>query len=469
MLTTILATIVVLGVLIFVHELGHFLTAKWMDIEVPRFSIGFGPKVIGFKRGETEYVISALPLGGYVKMAGMEEMEQIEGGPLTVDDITGDDATIEELELTGTRRRRPRDFESKSLPARALVISAGVIMNMLFALFAFAFVAGVWGVPADPGTALGGVSEELLPEGGEPLTAIEPGHVVVEVNEVPVTTRREMELALMRARAGAASIGFDNAPVIEFTLPADDEQRSRLIAALEPSLRAEPVLSEVVADGPAAAGGLRPGDRILRAGEREVGTWQEFVAVIERSPGAPVSLVVERRGQTLALTVTPEDRVLDSGIRVGRIGVAVPFRTAEALYPRVRVGPVGALSRGVTQTWEITTLTLDFLGGIFTGRQSARNVGGPIMIGQLSGRFARAGLEAFLGFMAILSVNLAILNLLPIPVLDGGHLVFLGIEAVRGRALSLDQRMRLTQVGFVFIILLMAWAIGNDVLRSIGL
>jgi regulator of sigma E protease len=123
----------------------------------------------------------------------------------------------------------------------------------------------------------------------------------------------------------------------------------------------------------------------------------------------------------------------------------------------------------VSQTWEVTALTVDFLGGIFTGRHSARNVGGPIMIGQMSGRFARAGIEAFLGFMAILSVNLAILNLLPIPVLDGGHLVFLGIEAVRGRALSFEQRMRLTQVGFVFIILLMAWAIGNDVLRAIGL
>jgi regulator of sigma E protease len=137
--------------------------------------------------------------------------------------------------------------------------------------------------------------------------------------------------------------------------------------------------------------------------------------------------------------------------------------------PRVRQGPVSAVAHGARQTWDVTALTLDFLAGMFTGRHSARNIGGPIMIGEMSGRFARAGAEAFLGFMAILSVNLAVLNLLPIPVLDGGHLVFLGAEAVRGRPLSVETRMRATQVGFVFIILLMTWAVGNDVLRVFGL
>ncbi|CAN5835734.1 sigma E protease regulator RseP [soil metagenome] len=468
MLTTVLATIVVLGVLIFVHELGHFLTAKWMDIEVPRFSIGFGPKVIGFKRGETEYVISALPLGGYVKMAGMEEMEQVEGGPLTVNDTVGDDETVREAQQ-GVRARRPRDFESKSLPARALVISAGVIMNLLFAVVAFSVIAAVWGVPTDPGPRLGGVAEERLPEGGAPLTAIAPGHVVTRVNDAEITTWRDFLMALTRARAGETRLEFDNAPGIVFDLPAADEQRAGLIAAFEPYIQLEPVLAEVMPAGPAGQAGLRAGDRVLTAGGRDVSTWQEFVAVIERSPGAPVPLVVERDGQRLNIRVTPHDRVLDSGIRVGRIDVAVPWLSIDAQLPRQRPNPLQAMARGATQTWEVTALTVDFLGGMFTGRHSARNVGGPIMIGQLSGRFARAGVEAFLGFMAILSVNLAVLNLLPIPVLDGGHLVFLGIEAVRGRALSFEQRMRLTQVGFVFIILLMAWAIGNDLLRAVGI
>jgi regulator of sigma E protease len=459
MLTTILATIVVLGVLIFVHELGHFMTAKWVDIEVPRFSIGFGPRILGFKRGETEYVISALPLGGYVKMAGMEEMEQVEGGPLTVNDTTGDEETIAGAR-DGTRPRRPRDFDSKSLPARALVISAGVIMNLLFAVLAFSVIAGVWGVPIDPGTRLGGVAEERLPEGAAALAAIEPGHVVAQVGGVEVTTWREFTLALTRARAGEMTIEFENAQPIAFTLHSADEQRAMLISAFEQYV--EPVLAEVVADGPAARAGLRSGDRIVRAGDVDVSTWQEFVTIIERSPGAPVPLVIQRDGQQLELTVTPQDHALDSGSGVGRIEVS-------RALPRERPNPLQAVVRGTTQTWEITALTVDFLAGMFTGRHSARNVGGPIMIGQMSGRFARAGAEAFLGFMAILSVNLAVLNLLPIPVLDGGHLVFLGIEAVRGKALSFDQRARLTQVGFVLIILLMAWAIGNDLLRAVGI
>jgi regulator of sigma E protease len=464
MLTTILATIVVLGVLIFVHELGHFLTAKWCDIEVPRFSIGFGPKVIGFTRGETEYVISALPLGGYVKMAGMEEMEHVEGGPVTVNDTVGDDAT----QQRGSSERRPRDFESKTLGQRALVISAGVIMNLLFAIIAFTVIAGVWGIPTDPGTVLGGVSEEQLPEGGEPLTRIQPGWDVATVNDAEVTTWRELTLALTRARAGQASLDFHNAEPITFTLPSGDEDRARLINALEPRIPTPAVLADILPNGPAAQAGLRSGDRILQAGGQEVGSWQEFIFVIERSPGQPVPLVVERSGERLDLTVTPHDRVLDTGIRVGRIDVAVPFLNPEMHLPRQRPGPVGAVARGARQTWDVTVLTVDFLGGMITGRHSARNVGGPIMIGQMSGRFARAGAEAFLTFMAILSINLAVLNLLPIPVLDGGHLVFLGIEAVRGRALSFEQRMRLTQVGFVFIILLMAWAIGNDLLRAFG-
>jgi regulator of sigma E protease len=464
MLTTILATIVVLGVLIFVHELGHFMTAKMVDIEVPRFSIGFGPRVIGFRRGETEYVISLLPLGGYVKMAGMEEMEQIEGGPVTVNDTVGDADSVEAMKQ---RPRRPRDFESKSLPARTLVISAGVLMNFLFALVAFTFIAGVWGVADDPGTTLGGVTEERIPEGAAALAQVRPGYRVTAVNDQPVTTWREMTFALTRARAGDARVEFENAPPILFTLPAVDSLRAMVIHAFEPAVPAPPVLNDVIDGGPAHQAGLRRGDRVVRAGGAEVATWQEFVAVIERSPGQPVPLLVERNGDRFEAVVTPHDRQLDSGLRVGRIEVAVP--DMQQYMPRVRPSPLGALQRGAGQTWDMSVLTVDFLAGLFTGRHSARNVGGPIAIGQMSGRFARAGLEEFLGFMAILSINLAILNLLPIPVLDGGHLVFLAFEAVRGRPLSIEQRMRLSQVGFVLIILLMTWAIGNDVLRAFGI
>jgi regulator of sigma E protease len=467
MLITIIAFIVVLGVLIFVHELGHFITAKAVDIEVPRFSIGFGPRVIGFKRGETEYVISALPLGGYVKMAGMEEMEHIEGGPATVNDTIGAESR-EELDEIAERPHRPRDFESKSLPARVLVISAGVIMNVLFAILLFSVSAFIWGVGTDPGTRIGGVAEEYLTEESAPLATIEPGARASAVNGEPVTTWRELRIALSRTRAGEARIDFEEHAPVVFAMPGDDETKAQIIGALEPALNVEPLLSGVVRDGPADVAGLRPGDRVVQAGGRTISTWQEFVTQIKRNPGTPVPVVVDRGGQHVQLNVTPDRRVLDSGLVVGRIDVSIEQDLNRAL-PRVRPSPFGAIAQGAAQTWDVGTLTLDYLGGMVTGQHSARNVGGPIMIGQMSGRFARQGVEDFLGFMAILSINLAILNLLPIPVLDGGHLVFLGVEAIRGRPISIENRMRATQVGFVIIILLMVWAMGNDVLRVFGI
>jgi len=463
MLTTILATIIVLGVLIFVHELGHFVTAKMVDIEVPRFSIGFGPRVLGFKRGETEYVLSLLPLGGYVKMAGMDEMEAIEGKVDRPLDAAADNVAAP---AGGAAVKRPRDFESKSLPARALVISAGVIMNLLFAFFVFMISAAVWGVAADPGTRIGGVSEEYLTAEAAALAQLPVGAAVTQVNGEAVTTWRELSLALTKAGGTGARLTFDNGETLEFGLPSDDEARAGVFASLEPALPVPAVMVEVNRGGPAHEAGLRAGDSIVAAGGRPVNTWHEFIAQVERNPGGAVPLEYIRDGERYRTTITPERRELDSGIVVGRINAAIP--SAEPYAPKQRLGLAASVGRGAQQTWDVTMLTVDFLTGMFTGRHSARNVGGPIMIGQMSGRFARAGLEAFLGFMAILSVNLAVLNLLPIPVLDGGHLVFLGVEAVRGRPLSIEQRMRFSQVGFVLIIMLMVWALGNDLLRTLG-
>jgi regulator of sigma E protease len=455
MLTTILATIIVLGVLIFVHELGHFLTAKAVGIEVPRFSIGFGPKVIGFRRGETEYVLSLLPLGGYVKMAGMEEMEHVEGGPEPG------------REPGGTPRARSRDFESKPLWARALVISAGVIMNLLFAMGVFAAIALAYGVPKVPDTRVGGIVEERLPPGTEVLAEVPYGASITRVGDYDVADFNELRLAFVRSRPGPLTIEFEALPAITIELPAPDTQRASLIGAFEPVLTVPPVIGEVVRDGPADEGGLRAGDRVLRADGRPIDTWQELVAVIERNPGRRVAFEVARNGEVVALDIVPRTRTLATGYEFGRIDVAMP--AAFGGLPREHRGVLAAVGHGFTETWGMTKLIVDFLRGLFTGRQSPRDVGGPLLIGELSGQFARAGLEAFLSFMALFSINLAILNLLPIPVLDGGHLVFLGIEAVRGRALTLEQRMRLTQVGLVVIVGIMVWALGNDLLRFFGI
>ena len=214
MLTTILAAALVLGVLIFVHELGHFVTAKLVDIEVPRFSIGFGPKVVGFRRGETEYVISLLPLGGYVKMAGMEEMEGIEGGP--------SDSGQGAPRPSGQRSPRPRDFESKSLAARTLVISAGVIMNLLFAVFAFSTMGLVWGVPETPDPVIGNILEEGLSPGTAALVDVPRLARITAIGNDTVRNFEDLQLVLSTARAGPTEIRFANAPSVTIDIPSAD-------------------------------------------------------------------------------------------------------------------------------------------------------------------------------------------------------------------------------------------------------
>ena len=358
-IVTVLATVVVLGVLIFVHELGHFLAAKAVDIEVQRFSLGLGPKLAGFQRGETEYVISWFPLGGYVKMAGMAEEEGI--GML-------------EGSASGGREPSPRDFDAKSLPARTMVISAGVLMNLLFAVAAFIVVARVQGV----------------------------------------------QLAL---------------------------------------------ISEVQENSPAAVAGFQAGDRIVSVEGHRVRAFDELALLVQQSPEAQIRVGVDRGGERLSLDVVPRrvsiwSDVIRDSVDIGQIGV-----TSDPEGGYRTLGWAEAIPEGSFRTWYWVRTTLEFLGQLVSGKSSAKEVGGPILIGQLSGRAARAGIWALLSFMAIISVNLAILNLLPVPVLDGGHLTFLAFEAVRGKALSVEQRIRLTQVGLVLIVGLMVWVITNDVLR----
>jgi regulator of sigma E protease len=481
MLTTILATAIVLGVLIFVHELGHFMTAKLVGIGVERFSIGFGPRLIGFRRGETEYVISLLPLGGYVKMAGMEEMEPLEGGSaereeggpmardggvLAATDSEPGNASPAGDELIGNSARGSRDFDSKSIPARALVLSAGVLMNVFFAILVFAASALFWGVPIEPEAKLPAVAAAALPAGAAPLSEVPAGTRVTALGNTAIEDWGDLRDALITATPGPVVFHFEQAAPVTIEVPASDSLRFALVQALEPGR--QPIVGEVLAGGPAAQAGIRSGDKIGSVDGQVIGSWPQLVSAIEARPGEAVAVGLERDGQNLTLQVVPRAETIaaaDDGERVvGRIGIGESPRS----LPRERPGVGGAVVHGVERTWGAAEMITKALGDLVTGKVSARAMGGPILVGQLSGQVARVGLEPFLAFMALFSVNLAILNLLPIPVLDGGHLALLGIEAVRGRALSIEMRGRLMQVGFVIVLAIMVWAVGNDILRLFG-
>ena len=365
MLITILATAVVLGVLILVHELGHFWAAKLVDIEVSRFSIGFGPKLVGFKPGETEYVISALPLGGYVKMEGMIDEEvtsALEGG-----------STTEE------RQPSSRDFDAKPLWARFFVISAGVLMNFLFAFVAFSFIAHDSGVY-------------------------------------------------------------------------------------------EPVIGEVTEGTPAEAVGLLPGDVIREVNGHRTEDRSDVTRYIWPRAGENLLLTVEREGQTFEVEVVADtfrqwDEIARDTVDYGRIGVSFP--ADEDSFRTLDVGE--SIVAGARETGSWVSQVVGFFAQLVTGRRSPKDLGGPIVIGQLSGQFARAGFWPLLDFMAIISVNLAVLNLLPIPVLDGGHLLFLAIEGLRGgKPVSVEQRLRFSQIGMLMVLGLMVWAFANDIMRLVG-
>jgi len=483
MLITILSLAIVLGVLIFVHELGHFLTARMVGIEVERFSIGFGPRILGFRRGETEYVISLLPFGGYVKMAGMEEMEPIEGKSTVHADASAAGSSAGSAVLSQTTSPtappastghpadsgpRPGTFDSKSVPARALVLSAGVIMNILFAIAVYAASAFIWGVPVEPEARVPAGVASVLPTEAAAMANVPSGTRITAVGGTAIADWGDLRNALLTATPGPVDLHFEEGAPVTIEIPAADSLRILMVRAFEPGR--ELVIGEVLDGSPAARAGLVPGDLITAIGGKPVTIWPELVAAIEARPGEAVEIELIRDGNPMTLQVVPRAEIVatpDGGERVvGKIGVG---EAPPKPLPRQEIGIAGALAHGVEQSWAAAKMIVKVLGDMVTGKLSVRSLGGPILVGQLSGQVARIGLEPFLAFMALFSINLAVLNLLPIPVLDGGHLALLGVEAVRGRALSVEVRARLMQLGFVIVLAIMALAVGNDILRLFGL
>jgi regulator of sigma E protease len=428
MITTI-SFIVVLGILVTVHELGHFLVAKALGMGVERFSIGFPPKMFGFTWGETEYCVSWIPLGGYVKLKGEAPDEVVEDP---------DDPSL---------------FSTRPPHQRAGVIIAGPLMNLVlaFIIMPLVFMVGI-SMPSyleDP-PLVGWVE----PGSSADNMGIVPGDLILALNgEETATWEQFFEKAALaggkkyeirlQGLAGIRTVSLDPAG------SKDDPLGFR------PSM--EPTIGTLTKGFPAQKAGVKPGDRILTIGQIPVSHWNEMARIIHASPGKALTLKVLRGQEEISLSVTP---VLDEKTGNGLMGISPRSETITR-----RFGVIESVKHGYERNMELLGMTFSFVWDLVTGRSSIENLGGPIMIFQVTGEAARAGMAQFLGFMAFLSLQLGVLNLFPIPVLDGGHIVFLAAESIMGRPLELRTREIAQRVGFFLLITLIIVISYNDIVR----
>ena len=446
----VVSAVAALGALIFIHELGHFLVAKAVGVGVERFSLGFGPRLWGFRRGETEYCVSAVPLGGYVKMTGEE--------------AHGEDAIHPSAE--GGPIDPKKSFAAKPLWARFLIVFAGPGMNFVLAAAIFSLVFAVIGLPVFPPTV-----GRVLSGGAVAQAGLRPQDEIVAIDGQPIRHWGEIEDRLSRSdgrplsltvmRAGErrdVTVTPRKAPVRN----AFGEPGEAWSLGTSPYL--PPVVGEVAAGMPAAEAGILARDRIVALDGQPVETWDDLADTISKRPGEALTLTIERGGSRLDVSVTPravtEKDLQGHETSVGRIGIA---RGSTQTY--VRADPVSAVAKGVARTWDVTALTAVSIWKLATGQIPASNIGGPLQISMVAGQQAQQGPVSYAFFVALISVNLAILNLLPVPMLDGGHLLFFVIEAVLGRPLSLRKREIAQQIGLALLMLLMVFALFNDLTR----
>lgn len=445
-MTSIVSFVVVIGLLILIHELGHFAVARLAGVGVERFSIGFGPVLWRFRGKETEYCLSAIPMGGYVKMLGDDE-NPLEGG--------------------ATGRADPgRSFNGKPLWIRFMIVFAGPAMNFVLAAVIFALIFMLAGRPVLPATV------GQVVEGGPAAQAgLRTGEDIVAVDGQPVRYWDEVGRAVQRSggetlqfavRSAAGERKIAVTPAAATARDVFGDERPFWDIGARP--HTPPAVGGVVSGMPAAEAGLRAGDTVIALDGQPVESWDELAEAIHGRAGRPTPLEVRRGAETLRVTVVPRAGKVRGPdgreIEVGLIGISPQ---AGVIY--VRSNPVVAVADGVVRTVEVTWLTMVGLYKIIVGQLDRSNIGGPIQIAVTAGEQARQGLPSLAFFTAVISVNLFLLNLLPVPMLDGGHLLFFACEAVLGRPLSVRKREIAQQVGFVLVILLMGFALYNDLAR----
>jgi regulator of sigma E protease len=440
--------LVALGVLIVVHEYGHYLAARLCNVRVLRFSVGFGRSLVTWRLGRdaTEWTIAVIPFGGYVKM-------------------------LDEREAPVDAKEARRAFNRQSVGRRCLIVIAGPVFNFLFAI---ALYAGLYmhGLPeARPvlaAPAAGTLAHSAGFGAGDTVRAIEGDSIATwqDLRWRVLQGALQREALRVEVEEGRGNIATHVLDLRQF--PSDDVESDAMekigLRLYRPPL--PPVIGRVVADGAAERAGLRAEDRIVQADGKDVATWEQLVQAIRQRPGAVLRLAVKRGDAQLKIDVLP-DAVAENGARIGRIGAApsIPAAESERIVVRVSYGPLDSLAKAALKTWDISIFSLKMLGKMLLGEVSWKHLSGPVTIADYAGQSAQLGWLSYATFLALISISLGVLNLLPIPLLDGGHLMYYSVEIIKGSPVS-ERAMELGQrVGLALLLVITAFAFYNDLNR----
>lgn len=441
-------TLIVLGVLVTVHEFGHFWVARLCGIKVLRFSIGFGPGLLRWRdRYDTEFVIAALPLGGYVKM---------------VDEREGD---VAEADL-------PYAFNRKSVVQRMATVAAGPLANFVLAVLAYwiVFMLGVQGVAP--------IIDEVSPGSIADAAGLESGQEIVAVDGEPISTWQELGEQLVRRIGEEGTIRFTaRYPDSDLEYESEAALRGWDIDAKNPDPigtigltlyrpKILPIADQLTPGDPAAMAGMQSNDLVLSVDGNEVKDWADWVEYVRAHPGQSLLVLVERGDEAISLSMTPKLVVTKDKQRIGQVGMTVVAPSwPEGFYRETEYGVLAALGKACSQTGKTTVMIFDSVKKMIVGDISLEHLSGPITIAKVAGASASYGVAAFLQFMALLSVSLGVLNLLPIPILDGGHLAYYFAELVKGSPVSMRVQELGYRLGLFFVVGLMVLALYNDIAR----
>lgn len=447
------AFLLTIGILVTVHEFGHFWVARRLGVKVLRFSVGFGKPLWTYvsPKDQTEYVLAALPLGGYVKM-----LDEREGK-----------VAPEELD---------RAFNRQTVWTRIAVVAAGPVANFILAILIYFLVFSVTGNPA--------MHPLVKPLADTPaaVAGFQPGDKIIQINEQPVTTFEETAMTLVEeylvTKTIQVQVETQQGNFVQRSLdlsqtPLFKEETDVLSkVGLEPwAPKLDLMLGQILANSPAEQAGLQPKDKVLAVDGTKPETAEAFVKYIQQHANQPITLQVERSSGVSELIVTPALKEKD-GKQVGQIGAGVGERVPPELLSSLqfiqRLGLVDAVTKSIEKTWQMSLVTLKLMGRMLTGEVSLKNISGPVTIAKYSGETAAAGLPYYLGFLAVVSISLGVLNLLPIPMLDGGHLLYYVIEIVKGSPVSPQVEEYGLRFGMAVVGCIMVLAVYNDIMRLIN-